>query len=235
MSLWARRGLVGGGCVSWAAGAVATFVGGEGSGAVALIGSGALASLLGLIGRWPSKISVSGNEISWYELKETVDEQIEAAQDAGNEGAVHELEELRHRLEEMQRTGTATRHPAADYDDAVEQAIHRILPGATLRKTVGRSRDKADFELTHGSKVLLVESKFKYDPRRPFQGTTLAPLLARLTDNEALLVVTNSLDTRGAGAVISDHQDRVQIITWASPNDDSALRAALDRLLGEDS
>src|SRR5205085_7906666 len=85
MGTGARRGLVCAGLASWAAGAVATFTNGEGSGAVALIGAGLLAGVLGLVGRWPSKISVSGSEISWPEVKETVDEQIEAAQDAGDE------------------------------------------------------------------------------------------------------------------------------------------------------
>lgn len=233
MSIDTRRGLVGGGSLSWAAGAVATFTNGEGLGAVALIGAGALASLLGLVGRWPSKISVSGNEISWPEVKETVDEQIEEAQDAGDQGAVRELEQLRRRLEEMQRTGAAPRHPAATYDDAVEGAIRRILPGASIRRAARRSREKADFEVALASKVLLVESKFKYDPRHPFQGRTLTPLLDRLAETERLLVVTNSFDTREAEAVVRDHRDRVRIVTWVGPHDDAELRAALDQLLRE--
>lgn len=235
MSTRARRGLVGGGLLSWAAGAVATFTNGEGSGAVALIGAGAFAGLLGLVGRWPSKISLSGSEISWLEVKETVEEQIDAAQDAGDEGAVRELEELRRRLEVMERTGNAPKHPAAQYDDAVEQAIRRAIPGATVRRSAGRSRAKADFEVKLGSNGLLIESKFKSDPRRSFHGSTLAPLLDRLTESERLLIVTNSLDTRGAEAVVRDHPGRVRIVTWVGPADDTELSAALIQLLREGS
>lgn len=235
MSIGARCGLVIGGFLSWTAGAIATFTNGEGSAAVALIGAGALAGLLGLVGRWPSRISVSGNEISWPEVTETVNEQIEAAHDAGDEGAVRELEELRRRLEQMQRTGTAPRHPAAEYDDAIEQAIRRALPGAIVRKEAGRSRGKADFEVTLGPKVLLIESKFKHDPRRPFQGSTLAPLLDQLSESRRLLIVTNSFDTRGAEAVVRDHRDRVRVVTWVSPGDDAELRVALNQLLREGS
>lgn len=235
MSVGARRGLVAGGFLSWAAGAVATFTDGEGSAAVALIGAGALAGLLGLVGRWPSTISVSGNEISWIEVTETVDEQIEAAHDAGDEGAVRELEVLRRRLEQMHRTGAAPRHPAAEYDDAVEEAIRRALPGASVRKEASRSRDKADFEVALGRKILLVESKFKHDPRRSFQGSTLAPLLDRLPEDQRLLIVTNSLDIRQAEAVVRNHRDRVRVVTWISSADDAELRIALHQLLSEGS
>lgn len=233
MSTGARGGLVAGGVVSWAAGAVATFTRGEGSGAVALIGAGVLAGLLGLVGRWPSMISVSGNEISWPELNETVEEQIEAAEDSGDEGAVRELEELRRRLAELQRTGTAPGHPAAEYDDAVEQAIRRAVPGAAVTRETARSREKADFRVRLGPNVVLIESKFKYDTGRSFQGSTLAPLLNRLAENDRLLIVTNSLETRGAEAVVRDHQERVRIVTWIGPGDDTELREALQLFLRE--
>ncbi|WP_193614145.1 hypothetical protein [Nocardioides lijunqiniae] len=212
------------------AGAVATFTNSDASGAVALIATGALGGLLGLVGRWPTKLVVSGNEISWSEVTETVDEQIDAAQDAGDQDAVRQLEELRRRLEEMQRTGYAPRHPAAEYDEAVEQALRRALPGAAIRKEAIRSRGMADFEVASGPVPLYVESKFKRDPSTPFQGSTLAPLLDRLTESDRLLIVTNSLDTRGADAVVSGRADRVRIVTWLGPGDDAILQDALNQL-----
>lgn len=236
MSKLTRRTLVFGGVFSWVAGAGATFAGGEGSGAVALIAAGATAGLLGLVGRWPSRIAVSGNEISWAEVKETVEEQIDAAEDAGNESAVQELEELRRRLDALERTGSAPRHPAAAFDDAVEQAIRRALPGAVVRRAEGgRSRAKADFEVALGARALLVESKFKSDPRHPFQGTTLTPLLASLSRNERLLIVTNAIDTRRAEEVVADRRDRVRLVSWIGPADDQALSAALINLLRDSS
>lgn len=233
MSRRARLGLISSGFLSWAAGATATFTSGEGSGAVALIGAGAGAGLLGLLGRWPSRISMSGTELAWLEVKETVDEQIDAAQDAGEEGAVRELEDLRRRLERMERTGDAPRHPAAQYDDAVEQAIRRSVPGATLHKADRRSRAVADFEVVLGSRTLLIESKFKSDPQRPFQGSTLAPLLDKLSESERLLIVTNSHDARGAEMVVAEHRDRVRIVTWIGPADDAELSAVLTQFLRE--
>jgi hypothetical protein len=53
------------GLASWAAGGVAAFLSDDGAGIAALIVTGALTSALSLAGRWPTRVTVSGNEISW--------------------------------------------------------------------------------------------------------------------------------------------------------------------------
>ncbi len=174
---------------------------------------------------------MSGNELSWPDVKSTVDEQIQAAEDAGDTGAVRELEDLRRRLDEMQRTGAHARHPASEYDEAVERAIRRAVPGVTVTTISHRSRDQADFEVRLGSKRLLVESKFKYDPHRSFHGSTLSPLIQALADNEYLLVVTNAVDVKAAEKAVAAHGGRVRIVSWGGPDDDPALQTALRGLL----
>lgn len=221
------------GLASWIAGGVATFTESAGSGAVALIAAGVAAGILGLLGHWPSRVVVSGHELSWDEVVETVDDQIDAARDAGESAAVKELEDLRMRLAEAQRTGHFPMHPAAEYDEALRAAIRRVLPGLPLSVQPLRARDRADFELRVGAGRLLVESKFKLDPARPFRGSTLGPLLALVKrDDERLLVVTNALDVVSAqGEVQQTIGARGRVVSWVGPKDDDALRAAVDDLL----
>jgi hypothetical protein len=111
-------------------GSIATFTTTNGAGAVALIAAGAGAAGLGLLGRWPSKVAVSGNEFSWDEIEETLDSQIETArEDEANPAVLRELETLKNRLDELQRTGAVAEHPAARYDREVLAALHRVMPG----------------------------------------------------------------------------------------------------------
>lgn len=80
ISGWTRALLTGCGGVAWAAGGVATFVSGNGSGTVALTTTGLVAVVLGLIGRWPQRISISGNEVGWDEVRRAVESSIEEAE-----------------------------------------------------------------------------------------------------------------------------------------------------------
>jgi hypothetical protein len=108
-----RRTLVAVGLMSWLAGGAASFLGKNGAGAAALVAVGAVCGVLALMGRWPSRISMSGNELSWPEVKETVDSQIEVAEKSGEASeALRELKELRERLDVLQRTGSVPEHPA---------------------------------------------------------------------------------------------------------------------------
>ena len=217
---------------SWVAGSIATFTRSEGSGAAALIAAGVAASILALIGHWPSRMVVSGNELSWDDVVESVDQQIEAATDAGENTAVRELEDLRRRLSEAQRTGSLPVHPAAEYDEALFAALRRVLPGLAVSAAPGRARDQADFELKMDQLTLLVESKYKSDPRRPFRGSTLSPLLSRVRGSDRLLVVTNAIHVDDARTALNEAiGTRGRVISWLGPKDDDALRAAVDELL----
>src|SRR6266700_365385 len=69
------------GIVSWLAGGAASFVSRNGAGA--LIVAGMLREVLALMGRWPSRISMSGNEISWDAVQQTVNSQIQVAEGIG--------------------------------------------------------------------------------------------------------------------------------------------------------
>ena len=68
-----RAALAAVGLASWAAGAVAAFLSGNGASTAALIVTGCLSGALGLIGRWPSRVTVSGNEISWESIDQTME------------------------------------------------------------------------------------------------------------------------------------------------------------------
>ncbi|KRB46356.1 hypothetical protein ASD90_11735 [Terrabacter sp. Root181] len=175
---------------------------------------------------------VSGNEFFWEEVVLTVDQQIDAAKEAGESAAVPQLESLRSRLSEAQRTGTLPMHPAAQYDEALHEALRRALPGLDISAAPGRARDQADFELKMGDVKLLVETKYKSDPRRPFKGSTLDPLLSRVGIADRLLVVTNAFNVDDARQALNENLGtRGRVISWVGPKDDDVLRAAVDELV----
>ena len=49
------------GSISWAAGGVASFMSDNGAGAAGLIAAGVICAALALIGRWPTRIAMSGS------------------------------------------------------------------------------------------------------------------------------------------------------------------------------
>lgn len=219
------------GLASWAAGGVAAFLNSNGAGAAALIITGALTGALGLVGRWPSRVAVSGNEISWESIDQTMESQIQAAQqDDDGEEALRELLSLRDRLAFLQQTGSVPVHPAEAYDQAVMAAISRLLPGAEILAHGTRSRATPDFTVRYRDAVLLVETKWRIDPAEPFGGSTLPTLLAVLPAEARLLVVTNtSVPPRPrAYQVLRDALgDRGRIACWLDVRDDQALGLAL--------
>jgi hypothetical protein len=234
-----RVGLLLAGLASWGAGGAAAFLsGGNGAGAAALIITGALTSTLGLIGRWPSRLTVSGNEISWESIDQTMETQIRVAQqDDDGEVALRELINLRDRLAVLQKTGSVPIHPAEAYDLAVMAAISRLLPGVEIIALDTRSRASPDFIIRYQGAALFVETKWRTDPSNPFGGSTLPTLLSALPAGARLLVVTNTSVPplprayqilRGA---LSDHG---RIACWLDVRDDEALGQALASLFRDE-
>jgi hypothetical protein len=230
-----RATLVGFGITSWAAGGVATFISHNGAGAASLVAVGALCGMFAFVGRWPSRISMSGNEISWIDVTDVVDSQILAARASGEGGTVlAELAHLRRRLDTLQRTGSAPEHPAQVYDDAVLAALRRVLPGAEIIERRDRSRATADFLLWSGGAEIQVETKWRADADRPFAGSTLPELISGLPAQPALLVVANICHPPSTGAVRGVARslgDRGRIVAWRSTADDRELGAVLQALL----
>jgi hypothetical protein len=221
------------GAASWLAGGVASFRSTNGAGAAALIAAGVACGLLSFIGRWPSRISVSGNEASWYEVEETVASQIRVAQASGEERSViEELRSLQIRLRELQRTGEVPPHPAEKYDQEVQRSILEALPGAEVTRH-SRSRDVADFVVRYEGNELYVETKWRSDPTKPFGGSTLARLFAGMPSDARLLLVVNteSISAQARQTVRDKFGDWGQIITWRDSRDNQSLRSALTRLL----
>ena len=107
-----RVALAGAGIASWAAGSVAAFLSGNGAGTAALVAVGGACGVLGLMGRWPSRVSISGNDIVCKDVKETVNSQIQADESAT---VLAELKDLRSRLTVLQQTGVVPEHPAQTY------------------------------------------------------------------------------------------------------------------------
>lgn len=225
------------GLFSWVAGGFASFLSSNGAGAAALIAAGVVCGLLSFIGRWPTRISVSGNEASWAEIDQTVVSQIRAALANGDgPGAVEELEILQGRLRELQQTGEVPPHPAELFDQQVEKAISRILKGAEVIQQQTRSNALADFMVRYRGHQVYVETKWRADTTRPFRGSTLRRLLDGLEAGAArlLIVVNIPAITPEAIEIVNDALDRWgRIVTWRTPQDDTALSEALNALLAD--
>jgi hypothetical protein len=223
------------GLASWAAGGVAAFLSDNGAGAGALIVTGALASALALVGRWPSRVAVSGNEMSWESIDQTMESQIRVAQQSDEgEVALRELLSLRDRLAFLQQTGSVPMHPAEAYDLAVMAAVSRLLPGAEIIAQDPRSRAAADFTVRYRGDAVLVETKWRIDPSAPFGGSTLPILLSALPAGARLLVVTNTSvpPLPHAYQILRDALGgRGRIACWLDVRDDHVLGQALTALL----
>jgi hypothetical protein len=230
-----RLTLIGIGLASWAAGGAATFISQNGAGAASLVAVGAVCGMFSFVGRWPSQISMSGNEISWLGVKDVIDSQIVAARASGEADSVlTELTSLRQRLDLLQRTGSAPAHPAQIYDEAALAAIRRVLPAAEVIERGDRSRATADFLLWYHGAELEIETKWRPDPERPFAGSTLPALISHLPPRAVLLVMANLSNPPRASAVRTLEQamgERARIVAWRSIEDDQELGAALHALL----
>lgn len=220
------------GSLSWIAGATAVFKTSNGAGAVALIAAGAVGWVVALIGRWPSRVAVSGNELAWDQVDETIETQIQVASESG-EGAtvIRELAILRQRLLELQRTGAVSEHPAARYDRQVEDAISRTRPKASIFAEISRTRSRADFTVQEGGQQLLVETKWRADAEGPFRGSTLKQLTGSVGQLGRLLVISNSRDVRLAQEELYRLIGRRgRVVSWRSSDDDAGLAIALREL-----
>jgi hypothetical protein len=223
------------GLMSWVAGGAASFLNKNGVGAAALVAVGAVCAVLALMGRWPSRISMSGNEFIWDEIHQTVNSQIQVAEKSGEpDNALAELKDLRARLSVLQRTGSVPEHPAEAYDRVVEAAIRRLLPGVEVMRQEFRSREIADFVVQYQGDQLFVETKWRSDTARPFGGSTLPRLIERLASDAKLLIVVNTSEPPMARAfkIVEDGLgDRGRIVAWRDVRDDTALAEALTSLL----
>jgi hypothetical protein len=230
-----RIALAAAGLASWAAGGAASFLSGNGAGAAALVAVGGVCGVLGLMGRWPSRISMGGSDFFWEDVQKTVNSQIQAAEQNGEgESVLAELKELRERLNVLQRTGTVPEHPAQSYDRAVRDAISRLLPGAEIIRQQRRSREVADFVVRYKSSELFVETKWRSDPAQQFGGSTLQALVQHLPPGARLLVVVNAPPMPRAYAIVKDALgERGRIVMWRDVSDDRALGEALTSLLGK--
>lgn len=222
------------GVASWLAGGVALFLDENGTGVASLVVVGALCALLGFMGRWPSRVSVSGNEVGWEQVRETIDSSYQAAADtAAPHAVVGMLEDLEERLDILQRTGRVTEHPAVAYDRAVELAIRQVMPDAVVVSEPNRaSRGTADFHVLTGGRRLWVETKWRGDHTEPFRGTTLQLLVDQIPSGEPLLVVVNAMEISEAQQVVrSTLGDRGAVVSWLGKRDNLALRDAMLSLL----
>lgn len=221
------------GAIAWAAGGVATFLSSNGSGTVALATTGLVAVVLGLMGRWPQRISISGNEVGWDEVKQAVESSIEAVEnDADAEATAEELRDLLARLERMQQTGIVPEHPAIAYDRALQSSLERLFPTASLTPTQMRSRAVPDFTIRLHGRRLHVESKWRLDADRPLGGSTLPRLRDAVGPDDRLLVVSNARDV-APGAQVAEElfPGRVLVVSWRDLRDDTALADAVRALL----
>jgi hypothetical protein len=196
-----------------------------------LVAGGAVAGGFAAIGRWPTRVVVSGHELSWEQIRQTVDSQIQVVQE-DRPDAVKELTVLRERLDRLQRTGEFQRHPAADYDDAVTEALRRVAASGQLLRSTVVSRQVPDFELVDGDRRTYVETKWRTNPRATFRWDTLSQLLPGLPPAACLLVVTNATDVAAAREQLSATEGiRIRFVSWNDEEDDDELHAALSELL----
>lgn len=231
ISRWTRVLLAGSGGVAWVAGGTATFLSANGSGAVALVGSGLAATLLGLMGRWPQRIAISGNEVGWDEVKRAVESSIEATE-SDSAPVADELRALLQRLERLQQTGAVPEHPAEAYDRALQATLQRLFPNAPILRAASRSREIPDFTLELDGLRMLVESKWRQDVDRPLEGSTIPRLRDAVGPDDRLLVVSNAKDVAGGGVVAEQlFPGRTRVVSWRDLRDDAALADAARSLL----
>src|ERR1700685_436676 len=62
---WRRTALAAVGLMSWLAGGAASFLSKNGAGAAALVAAETVCGVLALMDRWPSRVLMSGKEVSW--------------------------------------------------------------------------------------------------------------------------------------------------------------------------
>lgn len=235
ISQTARTMLAAAGLASWIGGGTASFLGKGGAAAAALIVAGAVCLVMSLVGRWPSRISVSGNELSWDAVKETVQSQIEAAESTESaDNSEAELKILLDRLTTLQQTGVVPDPPAEIFDKGVEAAIVRLLPGADVVRSQQRSKDTADYLVRYDGGELFVETKWRADPNAPFRGRTLPGLLNSMRGKGKLLVVVNASEdhvTQARDLVSQALDGEGKVVGWRDVRDDPALARALAALL----
>jgi hypothetical protein len=229
ISIGARCGLVVAGAGSWAVGCVATFMTTNAAPSSVLIVAGACVGGLGLMGRWPEKVVISGNEVSWPVVNDVLDEQIEVARSTGEDpDAVQELVDLRKRLDELQFSGQVSEHPAVAYDRDVAAAIHRVCPTGKLVQAKERSNREPDFVLQNGADRIFIETKWQSVESYPFRGRNLPALLESMPPGGRLVVVSNASNTRIALELVSESLgSRGTVVTWQGRKHDRQLRAAL--------
>jgi hypothetical protein len=231
----ARTMLASAGLASWIGGGTASFLGKGGAAAAALIVAGAVCLVMSLVGRWPSRISVSGNELSWDAVKETVQSQIESAESTEpTDNSEAELKILLARLTTLQQTGVVPDPPAEVFDKGVKAAIGRLLPDADVVRPRQRSKDTADYLVRYDGAELFVETKWRADPNAPFRGRTLPGLLDAMRGKGKLLVVANASEDQvtQARTIVSQELDGDgKVVGWRDVRDDPALARALAALL----
>ena len=231
----ARIMLAAAGLASWIGGGTASFLSKGGAGDAALIVAGAVCLVMSLVGRWPSRISVSGNELSWDAVMETVESQIESAESSeSTDSSKVELKILLDRLTTLQQTGMAPDPPAEIFDQGVEAAIRRLLPGADVVRSQPRGKDTPDYLVRYDGGGFFVETKWRADPNASFRGRTLPGLLDSVRGKGKLLVVANANEDR-----VTQAQDLVsqvlgddgKVVGWRDVRDDPALARALAGIL----
>lgn len=119
------------------------------------------------------------------------------------------------------------------YDVAVAKALRRLMPGVSIDVEARRSRLLVDFEveIPGDPQPLLVETKWRGDPRVPYRGSTLKPLVETLGTAVRLLVVINSLESAIGFDEESVDLPSFAVVGWLDEEDDPALEAALKRVL----
>ncbi|WAX55135.1 hypothetical protein M6B22_11240 [Jatrophihabitans cynanchi] len=223
-----RRLLASAGLTSWAAGGVATFVSGNGSGAVALVAAGLAAGVLAGVGRWPTRVVVSGSEMYWEE----VDAELKDAQEDASPEMVAELEQLRARLAALRETRGEPTSTPEDYDRQLLLAISRLRPDVRVTSAELLSPFAADFRAEADAGVIWIETKWRRTEAAPFRGRTLSSLLGGLQPSDRLLVVANAIDVEQASQLITQALGaRGRVVGWRNATDDDDLLIALNDLL----
>ena len=220
------------GVVSWSAGGVTAFVNTNGAGTVALVATGAVAGILALVGRWPSRIGVSGHEIAWDNVRQTVRSQIESAKAGGEpDEALTQLRVLQQRLDGLRVTGTVPAHPAARYDERIRAAVCLLRPDLRVEQGPYRTDEIPDFTLRLGDRVAHLETKWRADPDTPVRASSVDTLLERTRDVPLLVVANTPHIEQVTERVRQAVPDRAVVVTWRDRHDDDMLRAALDQVL----
>ena len=214
-------------------GTTAVFVSSNSLGTAILLGTGGLFVFMGVAGFAITRGELFGN--SFDMSGEEIREQIEDASENFPTDVKETLGDI-FRGSAVQDASSKTDRElrldlVATYENAVKDALKRISSDVQFEVRLDGLTRRLDALLNFDKKQIAVE--IKYDFRDLYGTQRMEPAFAILGSDDSrkldgVLLVTNHTNPKSR-ELASGHR-RIGLVEWISPNDDEALRSALEEL-----